>query len=79
MTMKDLTWEQKLASLRVLTDTVLRMRKPGDWYVSASGRDISGDGLYGMLRGVYGNGSTPGDAVEDDYQEYYVVKEEFDL
>jgi hypothetical protein len=60
-----MTWEQKLAALQVLCETSLKMRKPGDWYVSASGREIGGDG---MLIGEYGNGKTPEEAVEDDWR-----------
>jgi hypothetical protein len=61
-----MTWEQKLAALQALCDTSLRMRKPGDWYVSATGRGIGGDGLS---RGAYGNGKTPQEAVEDDWRQ----------
>jgi hypothetical protein len=66
----EMTWEQKLMALQVLTDTSVRMRKPGDWYVSAVGRDIGGDGF---LRGVYGNGKTPQGAVEDDWRQLVVA------
>lgn len=59
-----MTWEQKLAALQLLADTSVRMRKPGDWYVSANGRGICGDGFE---RGCYGNGKTPEAAVEDDW------------
>lgn len=61
-----MTWEQKLAALQSLTDTSLRMRKPGDWYVSAVGRGIGGDGF---LTGTYGNGKTPQEAVDDDWNQ----------
>lgn len=64
--MNTMTWEQKLAALQVLCDTSLRMRKPGDWYVSARGRNVGGDGL---LRGAYGNGPTPEAAVTDDWRQ----------
>lgn len=61
-----MNWEQKLAALQAIADTCLRMRKPGDWYVSATGRGIGGDGLN---RGNYGNGPTPQAAVEDDWRQ----------
>lgn len=61
-----LTWEQKLAALQAIADTSLRMRNPGDWYVSAVGRSIGGNGL---LHGKYGNGKTPQEAVEDDWRQ----------
>ena len=62
-----LTWEQKLEALQCLGDVCLRMRKPGDWYVSASGREIGGDGC---LVGEFGNGTTPEEAVEDEWMRY---------
>lgn len=59
-----MTWEQKFAALQALTDTSLRMRKPGDWYVNAYDRAIGGNGL---LQSNYGNGKTPEEAVENDW------------
>lgn len=64
--MAQLDWEEKLSALQALTDTCLRMRSPGDWYVMAHGRCIGGDGF---LRGSYGNGKTPQEAVEDDWRQ----------
>lgn len=61
-----MTWEQKLEALQVLTETALRMRKPGDWYVSAVSRYICGDGL---MRASYGQGRSPELAVEDDWRQ----------
>lgn len=61
----NMTWEQKLMALQMIADTSLRMRKPGDWYVSTVGRDIGGNGI---LVGSYGNGATPQLAVEDDWR-----------
>lgn len=65
--MMTMTWEEKLAALQALGDTSLRMRKPGDWYVSPSSRDVWERGS-GVLVSVYGNGSTPQEAVEDDWR-----------
>ena len=61
---KAMTWEQKLAAMQAICDVSLRMRKPGDWYVATSGRDVGGNG---MLTGEYGNGETPVAAIEDDW------------
>lgn len=61
-----MTWEQKFAALQSIADTSLRMRKPGDWYVSATGRGIAGDGF---VLGAYGNGKTPEEAIEDDFRQ----------
>jgi hypothetical protein len=59
-------WEQKLMALKALAETHLEMRRPGDWYVSAPGRGVCGDGLE---VGAYGNGATPQEAVEDDWKQ----------
>ena len=61
-----MNWEQKLMALKALCDTHLCMRKPGDWYVSAYGRDVvESEGC--ILAGSYGNGRTPQEAVESDW------------
>lgn len=57
-------WEEKFQAMNALTEVVLKMRKPGDWYVSAIGRSIAGDGF---LRSEYGNGTTPQEAIDDDW------------
>lgn len=62
--MKEMTWEEKLQALNCLTETTVRMRSPGDWYCSGRGREVAKDGL---LVGEYGNGSTPQEAVENDW------------
>ena len=54
-----MNWEQKLSALQAVADTALRMRNPGDWYVSMRA-EIGGDGF---LRGEYGSGPTPEEAV----------------
>lgn len=65
-----MTWEEKLQALQALgCDTSLKMRAPGNWYVAAVGRAIAGDGF---LTGSYGNGRTPQEAVEDDWNEIVV-------
>jgi|ERR1700743_251330 len=56
-------WETKLAALNALSECELKMRKPGDWYVSQSIeiKDKS------VLKSVCGNGVTPAKAVEDHW------------
>ena len=63
--MSALTWEQKLAALNALSECSLKMRKPGDWYVSQSVevKQTEGDGV---LVGSYG-GTTPQEAVEEHW------------
>jgi len=60
-----MTWQQKLAALQCLGDCSLKMREPGDWYVSQSRVEVGGDG---MLAGSYGNGETPVVAVTDHWR-----------
>jgi len=60
-----MTWEQKLQALSALSSCNLVMRKPGDWYVQQS-VNIGGDGF---LRGNYGVGATPEDAVINHWSE----------
>lgn len=60
----SMTWEQKLMALKALTTTEVKMREPGNWYVSAHARAIkSGE----LARSEYGNGKTPEEAVNDDW------------
>ncbi len=62
-----MTWEQKFAALCSIADTSLKMRKPGDWYVSANGREISINNGY-FLSGEYGEGKSPQEAIENDFK-----------
>jgi hypothetical protein len=62
-------WQQQFAAIQAFCghfDVSLRMRKPGDWYVS-SNMGIGGDG---MVSGAYGNGATPEEAVQDHWNQY---------
>jgi len=59
-------WEEKLAACKALGDCALRMREPGDWYVSWSVEAVE-HGHPGILVGRYGNGATPQLAVEDHW------------
>jgi hypothetical protein len=61
-----MTWEQKLAALKALADASLRMRAPGDWYVSHS---VNVTDHPCMSRGFYGNGTTPEEAVNDHWRQ----------
>lgn len=63
-----MTWEQKFAAMAALCGwpaVSLRMRKPGDWYVEARGREVSTG--RGTLSGRYGNGHSPEAAILDDW------------
>ena len=62
-----MNWEQKLEAMKsVGGDTSLRMRKPGDWYVSSNVHIAEGS----MLVGEYGNGATPEAAVLNHWDIY---------
>lgn len=63
-----MNWEQKLNAMIALcgwSAVSLKMREPGNWYVEVIGRNIGGGGF---LRGEYGEGRTPQEAVEDDWR-----------
>lgn len=63
-----MNWEQKLVALQCICPTWLCMRRPGDWFVEARGRDVM-EGEGGMfLCGSYGNGRTPEEAVNNDWE-----------
>lgn len=62
-----MTWEQKLAALNSITATRVLMREPGNWYVEAYARMLP-DGAH-MFRGAYGEGKTPQEAVENDWDQ----------
>ncbi|MDH5738698.1 MAG: hypothetical protein OEY77_00065 [Nitrospira sp.] len=67
-----MTWEQQLAACQSLCEHSLRMRKPGDWYVSASSLTVkSGD----FQKGRYGNGETPEMAVADHWNKITKLKD----
>lgn len=63
-----MTWEEKLAACQALCKTELHMRKPGDWYVGWRAEAVRTD-KPGMLVGVYGEGKTPEEAVENHWRE----------
>lgn len=58
-------WQQKLAALNALSECSLKMRKPGDWYVSQRVTVKRGS----VLVGEYGNGVTPEEAVNDHWNQ----------
>lgn len=63
-----MNYEQKLHALKKLNfSTHLEMREPGNWYVSA-GMELA-DGEH-CLRGAYGNGSSPEEAVNAHWEIY---------
>lgn len=59
-----MTWEEKFAACQALGDAVLRMRKPGDWYVDQHAEIKDGC----ILKGEYGNGATPEAAALDHFE-----------
>jgi hypothetical protein len=67
-------WQQKLAAIKAFAgdDVSLCMRSPGNWYVSVS-MYIGGDGF---LRGSYGNGCTPEEAVDAHWKIYSTLPPE---
>lgn len=76
-------WETKLSALNALTECSLKMREPGDWYVSQNVdvKDAS------IIKGVVGNGVTPEEAINDHWNqvtgelkshEYLVCREYWD-
>lgn len=71
-----MNWEQKLDSLNAITETVLKMRKPGDWYVSANRREIKNGGTFS---GSYGNGVSPEEAVNDDWNKMTSISPEEEI
>jgi len=56
-------YQQKLYALNAIAETSLKMRKPGDWYVSQSVEIKDGS----VLVGSYGNGITPEEAINDHW------------
>jgi hypothetical protein len=64
--MKFMTWEEKFEALQALSkDISLKMRFPGNWYVSQTSVERKRGGFLG---GGVGNGKTPQEAVEDDWK-----------
>jgi len=56
-------WEQKLQALQSLAITSIRMRSPGNWYVSHSIEVKDGS----LLKGTYGEGKNPQEAILNDW------------
>ncbi len=61
-----LTSDQKFEILQQISPLSLRMRSVGSWYVDCPRRYIGGDGL---MRGSFGNGKTPQEAIDDDFSQ----------
>lgn len=66
------TWQDRFAAIQVLGDASVRMRKPGDWYVSQTGVEI-GDGR--LLSSVGGDGRTPDEAIETHWRNLTTLPE----
>lgn len=58
-----MNWEEKAVALSALSEISLKMRKPGDWYVSHRVEVLEGC----VLAGRYGSGSTPEEAIENHW------------
>ncbi len=73
-----MTFQEMAAALEALSEISVRIRKPGDWYVSQNVDIKKGS----MLVGDYGNGTTPEIAIIDHWRaltdlppdEYLVVR-----
>jgi hypothetical protein len=63
-----MTTDEKFDAIKALARAVLEMRVPGDWYVSQQGVEITSDGA-GILRGFWGGGATPQEAIEDHWRQ----------
>lgn len=68
-------WQQKAAALDALAEIEIKIRKPGDWYVHQH-VEIKDDCI---MRGEYGNGRTPEEAIEDHWQRLVVNIEQTPL
>ncbi len=58
-----MTWEQKLQAAQALSECSLKMREPGNWYVSQSGVERKEGGCLSSAGGC--NGASPEVAVEE--------------
>ena len=63
MARSEMTHDEKFQAIQALGEAVLKMRRPGEWYVYQA-VELKRAGSA-MLRGVPGEGSTPGSAICD--------------
>lgn len=63
-------WQQKAAALDALCEIAVKFRKSGDWYVSQQVEIKDGS----ILRGDYGNGCTPEEAILDHWERLTSIK-----
>jgi hypothetical protein len=68
-----MNWEQEFQACQALCEHTLRMRKPGDWYVSALGLNVK-EGPF--LCGRYGNGDSPIAAISDHWTKITNLKDD---
>jgi len=62
-----MNWEQKFAAILAISYSAsLRMRQPGNWYVSVPGCEIGGGAT---LRSVGSTGADPSKAIECTWEE----------
>lgn len=60
-------WEQMLQALQMVSAAEVKMREPGNWYVCTNMMHASGNAC---LRGDFGNGRNPEEAVIDHWGKY---------
>lgn len=69
----EMTWEQKFAALKALDGrglgVSLKMRQPGNWYVSLSAEIVDG----GLLVGPTQAAPTPQAAIEQCWESYAAI------
>ena len=63
-----ISWQRQFEALKCLGDACLRMREPGNWYVSQDSVNIAR--RNGVRSGAFGNGETPEKAVQDHWRKY---------
>ena len=61
-----MTWEQKIQACQAIGDFSLRMRKPGDWYVSQSAEKKKTNGAV-LCGGCVTGAKTPEEAVNQHW------------
>lgn len=61
-----MTWEEKFAAICALKDADLKMRQPGDWYVS-QGTEVKERIGSGVLVSRFGNGESPIEAIKNHW------------
>lgn len=63
-------WQQKAAALEALAPISIKFRRPGNWYVDQQVEVKDG----GILRGEYGNGCDPEEAINDHWDKLTTIQ-----